>query len=84
MVRHKQIILLNWPNLKVFHAEAEYLLAMKAMSARQDTTDKKDILFLIGRLGIKSPEDVFKIIEKYYHRRQIKAATQFFIEEIFE
>ena len=28
--------------------------------------------------------EVFSILEKYYPRRQIKPATQFFIEELFE
>jgi hypothetical protein len=83
VVRHNQKVLFNWPNLKVFHAEAEYLLAMKAMSARQDTTDRKDIIFLVEYLKIQSPEEVFAAIEKYYHKRHIKAATQFFIEELF-
>ena len=84
VVRHKQKVLFNWPNLKVFHAEAEYLLAMKAMSARQDTTDRRDIIFLVKHLKIKSPEEVFAAIEKYYHKWHIKPATQFFIEELFE
>lgn len=84
VVKHKQQILFNWPNLKVYHADAEYLLAMKAMSARPDTTDKKDIIFLARQLKIKSSDEVLNIIEKYYRKRQIKAATQFFIEELFE
>ncbi len=35
-------------------------------------------------LKIKGPGEVFKIIDKYYPRRIIRPATQFFIEEIFD
>ena len=47
-------------------------------------TDKDDVKFLIALLGITQAEDVFAILEKYYPRRQIKPATQFFVEELFE
>jgi len=59
-------------------ADSEYMLAMKALSARIDGTDSKDIEFLIKELKIQSAEDVFRIIDKYYPRRIIKPATQFF------
>ena len=59
-------------------ADSEYMLAMKALSARIDGTDSKDIEFLIKELKIQSAEDVFIIIDKYYPRRIIKPATQFF------
>jgi len=81
---HKQKILFNWSNLKVYYPEPEYMLAMKALSSRVDSTDKKDIQFLIKDIGIKSADDVFRIIEKYYHSRRIKPAVQYFIMELFE
>lgn len=82
--KHEKKILFVWNHLKVYYAEPDYLLAMKAMSARIDSTDRNDIIFLIKRLNIQSPDEVFSIIEKYYRKNRIKPATQFFIEEIFE
>lgn len=84
LVEHPQRMFLDLPNLKVFVPEPDYLLAMKAISARVDTFDQDDVRTLIDSLGLKKPEEVFGVIEKYYPREQIKPATQYFIEEIFE
>jgi hypothetical protein len=83
LVPHQQQILLDFSNLKVFVPEADYLLAMKAISARTNTLDAADVRFLIDLLKIKSADAVLEIVEKYYPRQQIKPATQFFIEELF-
>jgi hypothetical protein len=84
VVAHPERVLFNWPNLKVYTAEPDYLLAMKSLASRVDATDKQDILFLIKELKLKSAEEVLKIIEEYYPHNRIKPATQFFIEELFE
>lgn len=84
VVPHLQRILFNLSNLKVYVPEADYLLAMKVLAARVEGTDKIDVQFLIKLLGIKTPEAVFSILEKYYPREQIRPATQFFVEEMFE
>ena len=44
----------------------------------------EDVTFLIQKLGLKKPDEVFAIVEKYYPRQRIKPASQFFIEELFE
>ena len=77
-------MLFDFPALKVYSPEPDYLLAMKTLAARVESTDKQDIVFLIDLLDLKTPDDVFAILEKYYPRRKIKPATQFFIEELFE
>lgn len=83
VVQHSQRILFNFPNLQVYIPEPDYLLAMKTLAARVDTQDKDDIIFLIKRLGLQTPDEVFKILESYYPRQIIKPATQFFVEELF-
>ncbi len=84
VVQHHQTVFLNLPNLKIFVPEADYLLAMKTLSARVDASDKDDVIFLIDKLKIAEPEEVFTILGKYYPNEQIRPATQFFIEEIFQ
>lgn len=84
VVSHRKKILFNWSNLKVYYAEPDYILAMKSISARVDTSDRNDIIFLIKKLKIDSADELFAIIEKYYPKNRIKPATQFFIEEIFD
>ena len=84
LVAHNQNLYVELSNLRVFLPDPEYLLAMKAMAARVDASDKDDIIFLIERLGIESADKLFSIIEAYYPHNRIKPAAQFFIEEIFE
>lgn len=84
VVQHPQRILWNLSNLKVFVPEPDYLLAMKTLAARVEATDRQDVQFLIKALNLKTPQEVFGVLEKYYPKQQIKPATQFFIEELFE
>jgi len=84
VVEHPQRALFNFPALKVYAPEPDYLLAMKTLASRVESTDKQDIIFLIDLLGLKTADEVFAILEKYYPRRQIKPVTQFFVEELFE
>lgn len=73
---------LEFSNLRIWSPRADYMLAMKCISARFDTHDKEDVQFLIKYLEIKNPEGVFKIISKYYPDNQIPAKTKFFIMEL--
>lgn len=72
----------RFSNLIVWAPEARYMLAMKCISARWDSSDRDDVIFLVKHLGLKTPEQVFTIIQGYYPKLQIPAKTQFFIEEI--
>jgi Nucleotidyltransferase of unknown function (DUF6036) len=83
LVEHKQRILLDLSNLKVFVPEPDYLLAMKAIAARYNTQDASDVKVLVDLLQMKSANEVLDVVEKYYPRNQIRPATQFFIEELF-
>lgn len=58
------------------------MLAMKCLSARWDTSDKDDVIFLIKYLEIKRAKKVLDLIAGYYPKNQIPAKTQFFIKEI--
>ncbi|NBQ52442.1 MAG: hypothetical protein EBU49_02515 [Proteobacteria bacterium] len=68
----------------VWAPEARYMLAMKCISARWDSSDRDDVIFLVNHLNIKSPAAVFSVIQDYYPKMQIPPKTQFFIEEILE
>ena len=84
LVPHGKKVLFHWSNLDIYYADPDYLLAMKTISARIDATDRGDIEFLIKKLDISTPEQVFAVVEKYYPKNRIKPAAQFFIEEIFD
>jgi len=84
VVQHSQRILFDMPHLKVYVPEPDYLLAMKVLAARVEGTDRQDVEHLIKIMGLTRAQEVFAILEAYYPNEQIRPATQFFIEEIFE
>jgi hypothetical protein len=84
LVPHEQRILFDMSNLKVYVPPAEYLLAMKMLSARADMSDRNDIQTLIAKLGLTSADSVLEIVRHYYPRKEVKPATLILIKEIFE
>ncbi len=77
-------VLYDWPHLKIYVASPRYLLAMKCMSMRlgKDETDLNDIRFLMGKLGLRNPDDILDLVEKFYPRQLIQPKTRFAIEEL--
>lgn len=75
---------LQFSNLRVWAPTADYMLAMKCISARFDTLDKDDIVFLIQYLNLTTLNEVLDIISKYYPHSQVPAKTQFLLEELFQ
>jgi len=69
-------------NLRVWAPQADYMLAMKCVSARFDSHDLDDTRFLLAHLGIRSVDEASRIIEQYYPRKVIPAKTQFLLEEL--
>ena len=84
LVPHERSVFLDFSHLKVYVPAPDYLLAMKVLAARADTEDLNDIEFLIDRLSLRSAEQVLEIVKGYYPRKQVKPATLFLLEEIFE
>jgi hypothetical protein len=84
VVPHSQRVLFDYPCLKVFIPDADYLLAMKALAARAETTDREDVLFLIEKLGITSAEELLMILERYYPKALHKTEVQLFVKGLFE
>jgi hypothetical protein len=71
-------------NLRVWAPMADYMLAMKCVSARFDTHDRDDVVFLIRHLGLKTAKGVLEVVCCYYPKERVPAKTRFFIEEIVE
>lgn len=83
VVEHRRTTFRELSNLRVLVPPADYLLAMKALAARVDATDRQDVEVLVRALKIKSAEEVFRILQAYYPKQEIRPATQYFIEELF-
>jgi hypothetical protein len=69
-------------NLRVWAPMADYMLAMKCVSARFDTHDRDDVVFLIDHLALKTAAAVFEIVSRYYPKGRVPAKTRFLVEEI--
>ncbi len=76
--------MLKMSHLRVVSPPAEYILAMKCISARVgvDEHDKADAKFLIQRLNLPDSDAVLAIVGKYYEEKRIPAKTQYFVQEI--
>ena len=77
-----RIQVLNLPNLRIWAPSADYMLAMKCVSARFDTHDADDVAFLVQHLGLVAPDEVFERIARYYPREQVPPRTRFLVEEL--
>jgi hypothetical protein len=75
---------LDLPNLKVFVARPEYLLAMKcaAMRLGSDVADLDDVRFLLRYLNLTNAKDALAIVTRYFDESKLPAKTRFALEEI--
>ncbi len=79
---------LDLPNLRIQAPTPEYMLALKVMAARVavggESGDKEDITFLIRLLGISQPDDVMRIVTRYYDPSRILPRSFYLVDEIIE
>jgi hypothetical protein len=70
------------PGLHVGVASADYLFAMKAMAARQET-DGTDLRILANELGLSDVTTALDHVERYYGSGRLGPKTQLIIEDLF-
>lgn len=76
MGEHK--VFASYSNLIVWSPSAEYLLAMKCLSARAER-DFEDIKVLMKATGHLNHESVLRIVEKYYPVDRLTINTKYII-----
>jgi hypothetical protein len=57
---------------------------MKLMSARVGNQDIADVGFLIDKLGLRTAEQVYGVLERFYPSNQVLPKTMYVIEEFFQ
>jgi predicted nucleotidyltransferase len=67
--------------LRVGVASAEYLFAMKAQAARQET-DGDDLRELARVIGITTTAQALDLVERFYGSGRLRPKTQFLLEDI--
>lgn len=70
-------------NLKVRRPGDREMLALKLVSAREDSKDADDALFLMEVVGVQSLEEVYAIIEKHIPSQRLTPLANFFAQEMF-
>lgn len=70
-------------NLRVRRPGDKEMLALKLASAREDSMDADDALFLMGVVGVGSLEEVYEIIEQYIPSPRLTPMASFFAQEIY-
>lgn len=75
---------LDLPNLRVFVARPEYLLALKCASMRlgEEFHDLDDVRFLLRSLNITTAERALAVIEKYLDTNRLAPKARLALEEI--
>ena len=84
LVPHERRMLLDLSHLKVYIPPADYLLAMKVLSARPGTLDEDDLAVLINHLELGSPDEVTEIVKSYYPNKEVNPRARILLEEIFK
>ena len=77
-------LLFEYSNLKVFHIDAECLLAMKLASARPESfPDMDDCLFLMEKLGIHEENELLRLVELYTDEDNRDPTYRYFVTEAY-
>jgi predicted nucleotidyltransferase len=69
------------PGLKVYVADPDYVLAMKALAGRPE--DVADIQALAQHLGLTTAQEILAIVTKYIPMSQLTPRTQLLIQSMF-
>jgi hypothetical protein len=72
---------LSAPGIRVGVASAEYLFAMKAMAARQET-DGDDLRALARVIGIDDVASALELVERFYAPSRLGPKTHLILEDI--
>ena len=75
---------LDLPNLKVYRARADYLLAMKCLAFRigGEFHDESDIRYLLRYLNIETCKEALEVICQFYPVDRFPQKTFYALEEI--
>lgn len=75
---------LELPNLRVFVARSEYLLAMKcaAMRLGAEFHDVDDVRYLLRFLNVNTEAEAMRIVTRYFDESQLLPKTRLALEEL--
>lgn len=72
---------MDYPGLRVYYADLDYVLAMKAIAGRPE--DVGDIQALAGHLGLTTAQEILSVVSKYVPSQYLTPRTQYLIQSLF-
>lgn len=72
---------MDYPGLRVYHADIDYVLAMKAVAGRPE--DVGDIKALATHLDITTAQEALSVVSKYVPSQYLTPRTQYLLESLF-
>ena len=72
---------LEYPGLRAYYADPDYVLAMKAVAGRPE--DIPDIEALAAFLQLSRAADILSIVTRYVPAQYVKPHTQYLIQSLF-
>lgn len=70
-------------NLKIHRPTDEEMLALKLSSAREESYDFSDALYLMKRIGIEDMDEVYDIMQRYIPANRLTPLAGLFAEQVF-
>lgn len=74
----------EYSNLVIYSLDAEAMLALKLTSARNESKDQADALFLMKYLKIDNIEQLYEIVDKYIPKSRKTVNSHYFIMDCFD
>lgn len=74
----------EYSNLTIYTINAEAMLAMKLTSARFESNDQEDSLFLMNYLNITNIDQLYRIVDRYIPKNRKTINSHYFIQDTFE
>lgn len=74
----------KYDNLTVYTLDAEAMLALKLSSARPESKDQDDSIYLMNVLKIKEIDELYNLVDKYIPNNRKTVGSHFFIQDTFD
>lgn len=78
------IVYKEYSNLVIYALDTEAMLALKLTSARFDSKDQEDSIFLMRWLKIKNVDQLYRIVDEYIPKNRKTINSHYFIQDTFE
>jgi hypothetical protein len=77
-------ILWKGTHLLVWGPEPEYVLAMKVVASRTESSDIDDFIFLAKKCSLSTAKEIMALVDRYYPRKLVPQKILYLLDELEE